>query len=173
MEPPRRQRSKDQMPFQQHVCAFAMSTARHGAVHRLPGMHLTMTLHSKHSLLKLLMSHSRMPLTSLDSFEAVMLRLQALHRPATSLTCTLLGGIYLYITTNAIGYDQVGLSYEKAVGRCEFWRIITGMAQHDILLVAAALSPTHGHAHPGTRSSVLLGEAGPQRLYSRFHGQQA
>ena len=34
-----------------------------------------MTLHSKHSLLKGLMSHSHMPNVSLDSFEVVMLLL--------------------------------------------------------------------------------------------------
>ncbi|CAK0783631.1 hypothetical protein CVIRNUC_006830 [Coccomyxa viridis] len=60
--------------------------------------------------------------------------LQVLHRPATSLTCTLLGAIYLYITTKGIGYDQVGLSYEKAVGRCEIWRIITAQLSHVELL---------------------------------------
>ena len=107
-----------------------MSKASHGAVHRLTGMHLPMTLHSKHSLLSGLVSHFIIPLASLDRSEAVTLRIQVLHRPATSLTCTLLGAIYLYITTKGIGYDQVGLSYEKAVGRCEIWRIITGMGQY-------------------------------------------
>ena len=89
-----------------------------------------MTLHSKHSLLIGLVSHCIIPMASLDRSEAGTLRIQVLHRPATSLTCTLLGAIYLYIATKGIGYDQVGLSYEKAVGRCEFWRIITGMTQH-------------------------------------------
>ncbi len=49
-----------------------------------------------------------------------------LERPVTSVTCALLGGIFAYITAHGIGYEQVGLSYEKALGRWELWRIVTG-----------------------------------------------
>ena len=52
--------------------------------------------------------------------------LQVLERPATSVTCALLGGIFAYITAHGIGYEQVGLSHEKAVGRWELWRVVTG-----------------------------------------------
>ena len=52
--------------------------------------------------------------------------LQALGRPATSVTCAVLGGIYGYITAKGIGYEQVGLSHEKALGRLEMWRVVTG-----------------------------------------------
>ena len=49
-----------------------------------------------------------------------------LERPATSVTCALLGGIFAYITAHGIGYEQVGLSHEKALGKLELWRIVTG-----------------------------------------------
>ena len=37
-----------------------------------------------------------------------------------------MGGIYGYITAKGIGYNEIGLSHEKAVGRWEIWRIVTG-----------------------------------------------
>ena len=88
--------------------------------------------------------------------------LQALGRPATSVTCAVLGGIYGYITAKGIGYEQVGLSHEKALGRWEMWRVVTG--ERHVLI---GLSPS-------SALTLFLTEKGPFPSESaRNHGQSS
>jgi membrane associated rhomboid family serine protease len=52
------------------------------------------------------------------------------HQPLTSLLSLALGGIWLLLQQHGLGYDAVGLSYERVVGERQLWRMGSSQLAH-------------------------------------------
>ena len=88
------------------------------------------------------------------------------QRPLTSGVIGILCAVYFYIKSRQLGYNDVGLSYDRAIHQGELWRILTGQLSHIDLIhllfnvsslwSLGSLEVQRGHADYCQTSLVLL-----------------
>ena len=61
--------------------------------------------------------------------------LDAWERPITSLVIALCSGVWYFLNSKGLGYEEVGVSYAKVVRDREYWRCLTASFSH--------ISPLH------------------------------
>lgn len=64
----------------------------------------------------------------------ILLLMQALHQPITSLLSLALIAIFAAIHQRRAGYSDAGMSYDRVLGSNEFWRCGTSQLAHVELL---------------------------------------
>ena len=99
------------------------------------------------------------------------LLLDAWERPATTVVTCVCCAVWWYLHSRGLGYDDVGVSYRKAVRERQLWRCVTASFSHVSflhLLFNMSSLWSLGVVAPRVESALRLKASGPQGARYRW-----